>query len=718
MGKTMKIDSRRWRIFLFGVIPIILLYLLSVFFRVGEYKNHRGYNPDNDRHLFRSESSVYYHYTQLMASGDKLPEPDTRIQAPEGLEPKREFTLVMEWMIAKLYSLSGRPGPLHGFIIIFTGVVSSLTIVAAWLMALRLTGSLGAAIFAALCYATSFPAYIRTLGGLLSENFALPLLFLGLALFVRDHKNSCSGIQQFTAAVCLSIAVASWHFSQFVLLLLTAWCWIGFLRKGGDRHTTSSIVLLYMLMVVAGIASPALRAKFFLVSPLMVFLPALAAAYRWHALRWVFFCVAVISVPLTGMLFPEHFSDFSHVYQASWEKLVHAGVKPSDPASVAFETRMFWAGPFDTPLPSRILTGFAIYFVPGLLSIMGWLTVRFRKRDTEHQHYLNDSEGRALNDKALPLFFVFILIPVYLLNARFCVFLSFFVIQAAVIAAAGHRRWLIKIGLVLILMFQGYEVVAFVSPAVKSVRVMTSMILDPPAPLIVERSRKDTVELYDWFLNNAGEDDIVLASPALSADLFQGTEVSTTLHPMFEKREIRELTERFYMCLYGESLSCFERFCKDTEVDYFVYDVNYLLPSSKSSHRYFGGAGKVHQDMPGYCFHFSADRLKAFILVFQNNVFRIYQFIGGSRADAEPLPEVEVYLPIYDPRRFSVSRFDEDAIRFIKGYNFARRLFFTARMQVAAGRTRDALPLLERVEEYFPNDPFLIKLKQNCRRTE
>ena len=186
---------------------------------------------------------------------------------------------------------------------------------------------------------------------------------------------------------------------------------------------------------------------------------------------------------------------------------------------------------------------------------------------------------------------------------------------------------------------------------------------------------------------------------------------------MFEKRGIRERTERFYKGLYGDSFTSFERFCKETEIDLFVYDVNFLLPSSTSSHRYFGGAGSVHRDMPAYNFQFSPERATAFKLEFQNNVFRIYRFFDGADLP-DPSTERMPVLPIYDPGRFSLARFDEDAIRFIKGYNFARRLFFTAGMQVVAGRPQDALPLLERIEEYFPGDPTLKKLLRRCRGAE
>ena len=697
---------------------LLLIVILGVFKTAG-YKKSQGYDPNDDRFLFHSESAVYYHYAKLFAGGEKFPVLDKALQAPEGLNPSREFTLVMEWTAGALYRFWGSTVPFHGFIIFFNCFFSSLTISAAWLLSLRNTGSPRIALLTALIYGTAYPAYIRTMGGFLSENFALPLLFLGFACHVWGLTGAASekkGIMLPLSGIFLALAVSSWHFSQFVILVIVLWRWFELLVSGRRPGSLAGLTWIYMFLFTAGILSFPLAEKYFIVSSLMLLLPAYLLASFFPLLRIPLFIAALVSGPVSGILLPEHYSDFKHVYMAFWQKLTHLGIKPVDPGEISFESRVFWAGPFDVPLPSRIVSGFLIFLLIAVTFAVKSISIYLKKNEGLRNAFNSFREGdfrRSLPESGSFLIFcTFVFTPIYLLNARFCVFLIFFASQLVGFALSKSRGRFIPVLTVCLLLFQIHEMSAVLITDLTPIRLKLSKVLDPGNPLRLNRTRGDTRDIYKW-INSVESDEIMLADPAFSADIFNDTGCRTSLHPMFEKSEIRERTAWFYRALYG-SIDDFEEFCNIHRVDYFIYEADFLLESSTASSRYFGDSGPVDEMMPAFLFHFAPEKCALFRLEFENNYFRVYKYDPGKIGD-DTLASSH-YRPIFDKTLFSLNKFDSDAAAFIKGYNRALGFLTIAARKVAAGKTSEAMQLLEAASEYFPEDPVLIRFMEKERK--
>src|SRR5437899_602187 len=124
-------------------------------------------NFDHETGYFREESALQYRYAKMVARGEALPEVDRDAQFPEGIRTGRELTLLMERAAGWSYRLlpeAVRPPDFLWFTLVWTSLISSLSILALYALALRLSGSRVAALAVAAVYGVSWVSSCNTIG--------------------------------------------------------------------------------------------------------------------------------------------------------------------------------------------------------------------------------------------------------------------------------------------------------------------------------------------------------------------------------------------------------------------------------------------------------------------------------------------------------------------------------------------------------------------------
>jgi len=317
-----------------------------------------------------------------------------------------------------------RSVPFHVFLAYFMFIISSVSIIAVFLVTQKLTNNnLLACVTSAVFYLTAFPAYARTVvGGFVEEDFALPFIFLSFFFFLKAVERSNKKIlYSVLSAVCLFIPLTSWHLTQFYFILFLVFVLLEFFLRYEEREQMMlPFLIITGVNLLAGLIITTLRAEGFALSYVML------ASYSL-ILTWFFFkgtmgnkwLSAAVFALVTGflvggiaLLTSKHGAEYSHVYSLVKYKLLYLGAKPDDPSSMTFDAKVFWQAGFLTPPLKNIAVAFA-----GLLlaSIFGlWKTgVKVYKRLS------NMTEDGAI-------FFLLAFIPLYLFFERLYVFLAFF----------------------------------------------------------------------------------------------------------------------------------------------------------------------------------------------------------------------------------------------------------------------------------------------------
>jgi tetratricopeptide (TPR) repeat protein len=684
-----------------GLPPLHLLALCALvlgtaLFKIDASRRALAISPEDDTALFWSESSFHYRYARAIARGEPLPPVDRDPEWPAGVEPLREFTMGMEFASGLSYrALAPLLGgvPFHVYLVSFIAIWSSLSVVAAYAAGRAIWPEAPAGLVAAFAYALSPISIHRTVGNFLREDFALPLLFGAFALFAaamraadgasRDDCDSgvappvpAAGVPRAEAmilaasALLLGLGTATWHLSRFYLtaflVLLApalALCARGSELRGAARLGAAARFLRAAVAALAasGLIVPVLRAKRFLLSPAFLIAIALWAvvelarrrARRGMPLHDVVFAaalaVAAVAAMLAARALPGAEGEYAHVNALLVEKLRFLGRKPEDPSLLTEDARVFWSGPFESSSAGLLLLT--------LSSMMLWGTasIALAARDALHRR-LDPTQLHAL---LLALFFA----AAALLVQRLLVFLVFF---AAVVAprlcvarGPGGSRYAAPptrrargptLAVVLLCVLALYEIAhlrAFEAqnPWRRWVEAHFPLPVEDPIP-----NGGNNRRLVAWVRRHTPEDAVFLTwfptGPLLLTDA--GRRIN--LHSMFESSALRAKEARMRAALYGseEELAAL---CREWDTDYFVYQANLLLNTTKVSYRYMADRMRVASDCAAVRMHFHPERLRHFQLVYQDAYFRLFHVRSGdAEADAAAAPQALLpYEEIFDP---------------------------------------------------------------------
>ncbi len=659
-------SSRRHFLYRKSFVWLLLLVVLAVagFHRVGLYKERSFYHPDSDTGFFYTEGAFQYRYARMIANNRQVPRQDKMAQWPEGINPLKELTLFQEYLHGLTFRVFTRLFPkvsFHVYLIYFISFFSLLTVIFLFWGVRTLGAGPLSALFCAALYAFTGAAYGRIRFYEL-EYTAIPLMAGSFVLVLFALKKSSRHLFWSVAAgILLALALASWHFTRFYLLVFTIAFWVSFLASGGSRKHCQTVGIVFGCVVSAGLIVPVLRAGGLVLSP-PVILGGLLLAALWLENRYgrsfrrcLYLLLAgtaavVLLIPLGGEA-----AGYGHVWSLFKCKLAHLLVKPEEPTRLSFAGRFLWNGPFNTMPPL-----FMVYRYSPLLPLAAVAGCRLFVRVRKSREFT----GLLILLMALAFFFLNIMVR------RLAPFGAFFLslllaylflnikksgpLDGAIAgsakdqAAPSRLPYRMLWGLLL-----GGCLVSQIGLAMTGGRLgLTDAVADRLSegrfPVINYNSSE--LKMLDWIRQNTAPEAVFLSNVEISPSILTYTDRAIVLQPKFETKDIREKFKKLFFALFGADEPALYRLMKRYGVDYYLYHVKNLLGSDPDSKRYLAGLSRVRPQNLIYRFHFKPDSLRHFSLVYRNRNYQLYKIVrekkGASKSPFHP------YYPIYDEGLF------------------------------------------------------------------
>ena len=605
---------------------------------------------------FWSERAFHYR-TTLMFAVDDYDSPETlghdvAQQYPEGVDAWREYTLLMEPVYGQLYRWFGRKGEI---LVEFLTRLIPLIHVLMYLPLFLLARALGArpllAVLAVVLYASCDLGYSRFSGSLLlKEDFALLWLMVFLAAhFQADRRRSVPLL--LVAAISLVILLASWHLSQFlVMIILGALALVGSLNRDEEGTWPVLVPAAYFLAgMLAGLTPSLLARGFFFSLTMVVMVSWLAVAISmWRVPAWrsstARACGVFIGL-LVGLgaasFLNRHFTgDYNHIFGLLVQKLVHGFQRPTDPLLLPFDVRVFWASPFTSPTWAQVwskLGWHLLILAPALAAGIVMLV----KREL-------DNRQRAL----------LIMTPVFclgwlLIERLGVVFLPFLAVACAVVLDrlgtrledarrwnSGRSRQVALVALVLMI----------TTPAANLAGGMAGQVRtawDLARGRAVRIGASDEVylgfrgDLLRWLETNTpgpnsrfgpGQPLAVLGDIGVSPQVLLYTGRPVVLNSQFENQPIRQRYEEFLQALFSTDRGRLRTFLQEVKAGYLFINRNWATVDAPGSAAYLAGLTEpLGVDMNISRLHFSPEVLDFLQPVYNNEFYRVFKV--GPRSE-------------------------------------------------------------------------------------
>lgn len=693
---------------------LIALLLLVAWLGAAHHRAHRAwdapsFNAKEDTYIHRSEAAVHYRYARLIATGQGIPEIDRQLQAPEGVRPRQDFTLLMEWTLGGAQRLLGVLGlpqpPFQVTVAALIALVSALSLPLLAITTRLLHGCWRCGWAATLLYAFSVPAWVRTSGAFIREAFALPLMALVIALAIADQKRP----RPWSFALLLTAAVAflsCWHLASFIAALLAAPLLLCLAWQADPRPARRPLLALGLAVPLASLLVDALRSRGLLLSPqgLLLMGGALAAwwapHWSWRRRRQFLLAGAGLVLVLLPVLALGG-GDYAHVYQTLLSRF-----HPVPISELPFAARAFGSGPF---APLNLSYAIERLAVLALGAAAGWIAVVGRRPRPGW-----GAQGQA---SAWVLLVTAIFLVITTLMVRFSPILAFL---AAPLSVAWLRPevdwtrrfpalllWVLALGLAVQTSWtwdRGRGLLGALTPA-------------PPPPSAVAIAVGSRRFTHQWLREHAHEEAVILADFAQSPTILLATDRAVVLHSMFERETARERARLYCEGLVSTDLDAFAELCRSWSVDYLVLDINTLLDRSPDGLRQLGGSYMLRSTSVIARLLYGSQAIPWLETVYENSFTRICATQTGVHPHAPgakfaPCPGRITFDPHWDRRLLSGIFLDEGALDRLRGE--LRRGTALARSAVGQAQAGDWAavqhPLAEALR-VFPCDPVLLGLE-------
>lgn len=670
-------------------VLLVLVYVIAVLTRLEFGRPYRG-------NFFTSESALRLHYGTMISEGDSLPEVDYKAQYPEGLELSGRNPVLMEYVTGYSYRLLGIRMPFADFVRLFIPVVSSLSVLAVYLVAAGASGNRSAGLISALFFAVALPAVSRACGWeFLHEALALPFIFFHIYFFLEGIRKN-KPYFGLLSGIFVALALAGWKISQLYFLLLSVFVALDFLF-GKTRPPAGGIFSLTIIPVLlSGLLVPFLRRGLFLTSYSMAISYSVCAAALFRRFgpkggaksRLLFFILLIALL----LIFPRS-ERFSHTYGLMIYKLRFLGEKPPDPTLLPFEVRALWADPLTSPSLFELIYHFFPLALLGGVSVV-MISSRWLKKNT--------STADLFIAYNTVLFFL-----AYLLVRRLRVPAAFFLtvsVAYPVTALLRSPKKYLRSGLIIILLFLGLEWARTSVHGKNDIFTgrVSGLGLREKAQYFRMRTFSDTLrDLIEWIEENTGEDEVILTHYHLSPQIRAYTGRAVNLTSLFESKPLRRKVEEFIRSLYGDEEKLYD-FCRTQQADYVIYSIDSVIDDSHSSWRYLGGFPRLDENTAAYKMHFFPEKLTRFELVYENEFYRVYEVAGKGKEVMGGVPSVD-HPMVY---RFDLfRRFSGSTSRFKNFVEGIYSLYLKGSRRLSRGDYEEARDFYEDVLNMVPDFP-------------
>lgn len=654
------------------LLAVLALWTLGLTMKT----HHFGASGFGAGHTFWMESAQRFRYIEMVAGGEALPDPDLRMQSPDGYSPWSD-TVLQEQLYGRLHRTLAADSDLAPFVRALTPVVSSLSILGVALLVLALARRRSSALLAAFLFAVAVPLAQRGIGTtIFREDLAFPVLCLHLAalgLWTRNLRLSAALV----SGVVLGGALLLWKVLTFYYLLLVLFFasahW--FEREQARTLLPASAAVL-LPSGLAALLPLSLSADSFLTStPFLAGLAVLGMLGLEHFVRGrgrgqrrrgMVVLRPVIAALLFGALrwaLPSE-RGYSHAWETVAAKLRFAGVKPSDPAELSFNARHYWTGNYESPSLQSLAEGWPwllLLALPGLWVLgRAWLgSARTADLTPEEAAAVGvDSQVATTGVSLFPLPPLAAHFGLWMFGAFGLSFLAFrklqlfFGLALVVVAGVGlagsvtRRAWLKLLWLV------PAALVFLQTPALertfcgKTDGVCAALLrtghrlADVAGPRAQSEWRSVDVfpgasfdQLARALPGLVGRDEPVLASFVVSPFLLAHLDRPTVLHCFFEGDLLGRLEEVIRARFSSEAdLAAVAR---RTGAKWYLHEAHHLLRTDpRMSQRYVANRMDWPADAVITKMSYAPETLQHFALAWENDWFRLYRVLEPGEVQA------------------------------------------------------------------------------------
>jgi len=565
---------------------------------------------------FTLESALLYRYAGMIARGEQIPANDRAAQYPEGLEVRTRLSIAQEYVMGSLYRrFFAHRMMLEDFIRLYSAAFFSLSVIAAYLVVMQLTGSAPAGIIAALFYAVSLPAVMRSTGQeIMGENCALPLIFFHLWGFLKatdlEQPRRTRIIAALFSAACISLSAVAWDMTQVYLFLMAAFAVLCFLFSKQYGRLALPLSFAVCGLIAVCLCNPYLRwHRVFFSYPMIVLSCVVAATFLSGSssssvkFRWKLFLVVLLSVSVAAAsVFSQYQVTYSHFAQLLYYKIRFLNVKPADPSLLPYTVRTLWV----PALQSVGLWDAARFFtmmIPlsaagGLCLLIAWC------------------RGRLTFAWKYCAFLAVLFVPLYFLFYRMEVFLAFFACVVIGGSVSFLRKRLPKasylwiVAVALGLLFEAQKTYAGMARWGRNV---------------------DYARLGDivaWTRQHTLPGSVILGTFTLSPSLLAYADRAIVLHPKYEDQALREKVRIFDLSMFSESEEDFYLFCWKTGATHYIHSRGTYSDRSINSRRYLADVMNPSMGTNAYKFEVAPEKLTQFKKLYDNGKYIAYQVIG------------------------------------------------------------------------------------------
>ena len=660
-SNTNSIEFPKEKIFRYTLNAIFILIILpiSIYFyanmKIDLMKEKSGYSEKEDIGMFWSEVAFQYRYAEMLSNKDEKERNkawdtfsnDIKLQYPDGIDSWKEHTIFMEIVHAFIYrNFVSEKVPFHIFIMWFVVIFSSLMAYIIYfginyLWKNPIVALIGA--FAWMAVPVSFGRQVSSI--YLKEDFSLVFIILFVVLFVVSLRNKNIAIP-ILGAISLFIALVSWHFSQFIFLLLGA-CILAVyvINKDWKKHYTRNIIIYTASGFIAGLI-PVLWTRGFIISfPMLIFysilITAITKPYWNKVLKNVWFFRALIPIVIAGLfilvnlIFNSHLTEYSHVFELFWYKIINLGIPPENPAELPFGARIFWAGDFNG---YNFDDFYQYYLSMGIIVLLVFISSVF----------LLITKNLKIEGQLLTFFFLSTLILTFIVS-RLSIFLAIASAIGVVFVIIGAVK-LIK----LIFHFTKYnnenlgDFTKFITNNIvisKRIIIIVICVLigicetvnatkfKYITPKNKQAKIETKLEMFEWIKNNTNEDDAFICGISDGPMVLLYTDRPVVLNSQFENSLIRKRTQEFNTALYGKEDDLYN-FAKKYKAKYVMVRTNMILTTKRGNPRYYAcKTGGLSLDTAAVMIQFMPEKMKNFTPVFDNDDYRIVRVLyeGDNR---------------------------------------------------------------------------------------
>ncbi len=546
--------------------------------------------------LFTLESALLFRYARLSLD-NKIPSIDKKVEYPDGVNPKKYFSLGGGIVLGKIYKFYRQLfnsdldfETFHRYAVPAYFVIFS--VLAVFVIGVVLSKNRFLALIMAFWYGVSIPAVMRSTGQeFMRENFALPLIFCHVAAFLSALKNH-NKFLFWVSGIFLALGWCLWDMTHLYIYVMGLYLVF-------TRLERSALLGVFMPLLFVSILNPYLRFHSAYLSVPIVFIGGLIIlngflCTKKPKMTFLYRICLFIAVSVIIMKFTSYGSDYNHFSELIFAKLRFFNKKPIDPFKLSFMTRILWVPALHAPTFLQVVKYFGcILFVDFILLCL----LLCRGEVSSWEKYI--------------IFFASIFSILYMFFFRVHVYAAFFcVLVLAVWSRIGSEKFrAFSLAFFCVFCFLEY-----------------GRTLDFQENMGRGVDYKSLGSLVQWLDENVEPESPVLTSFTLAGPIVNYTDCSVVLQPKFEKKNSRNKYRDFLIALFSKDESCFYGFAVKYGAKYFVYQKGTSWSRSIYSPAYFVAANEnqAREALVGR-FEDSFPALRKFRSVYENFRYKVFK---------------------------------------------------------------------------------------------